>query len=139
MKLLRPVAKPAGWPPPRTRDETVERLDYGRARDPIGHEVHAWLGAAALVSIPFKTAPYSVLFPLVVLYAVIRLPTTWRTYAALLKDPLIWLLIAFAAWQALSMMWSCNPGAGLEEFGTLRVTGAKLSTNGTWSIPPKGK
>ncbi len=127
MKLFRPVEKPTAWPPPRTREATIVRLDYARRRDPIGHEAHAALGMITLASMPFSTAPYAILFPLLVLYAVIRLPTTWRTYPALLRDPLVWLLIAWAAWQSLSMLWSCDAGEGLESFGTLRVTGLTLA------------
>jgi len=115
------LAKPIAWPPPGSAAGVAATLRYARLRDPIGHRVHAVLAAAHALALPLSTAGSSITFALLVGYAVLRLPNTWRCYTALLRVPIIWALVLWTAWMALSLTWSTDPRQGFEELWTMRM------------------
>jgi O-antigen ligase len=121
MGLLRDVPKPAAWSPPRDEASVHDTLRYARRRDPIGHNIHTVLAAGYLSLLPLQTMPKDVAFAVLLAYALIRLPTTWRCYTALIRLPITWLLVAWAGWAALSLAWSADPRQGFDEFGAMRM------------------
>jgi O-antigen ligase len=70
---------------------------------------------------PLATFPKDLAFIFLVGYALIRLPNTWRCYAAVIRDRLVWAVLAWGAWLAVSMAWSVDSGEGFKEFKTFRV------------------
>ena len=115
------LAKPIAWPPPGSAAGVAATLRYARLRDPIGHRVHGVLAAAHVLTLPLSTAGSSLTFALLVGYAVLRLPNTWRCYTALLRVPIVWALALWTAWMALSLTWSADPRQGFEELWTMRM------------------
>lgn len=122
VRLYRPIAFiPPAWPPPADEASVFETLDYARQRDPLGHGTHVALAALHLIMLPLAHAPGAISFGILVTYAAMRLPATWRCYSALLRQPLLWLMILFVAWFSLSVLWSADKAEGLDEMGALRM------------------
>jgi O-antigen ligase len=115
------LAKPSAWPPPRGNDAISATLRYARQRDPIGHRLHLLLALAHVFTLPLSTAGSSVTFALLLVYAILRLPSTWRCYTALLRVPIVWVLVLWTGWMALSLAWSPDPRQGVEELWTMRM------------------
>jgi len=98
-----------------------ERFAEVRERDAVGHRVHVAFAMAHAFALPLAPAPEAIAFGLLVLYAVIRLPNTWRLYPRVLRAPA---LLAFAAWMAVhaaSILWSIDQAEGLTELKAFRV------------------
>ena len=91
-----------------------------RQRDDLPTRLHE---AAAIVTFFLLPMPTSVIeiaaAPIVVMFFVRAVPT-WRLWTPLWTHPLQAFCILFAAWVALGMIWSPDPGLGLEELGGLR-------------------
>ncbi|MHC5024529.1 MAG: O-antigen ligase family protein [Planctomycetota bacterium] len=122
MGLLRTdVPRPTAWPPPRAPEAVREAWAYAPRRDPVGHEVHAAIAALHLLTLPLATAASSITFALLLLYACLRAPTTWRASMALVRSPMSWAMIAWAGWFALGLAWSDHPGQGLDELQAARA------------------
>ncbi len=120
--LLRDVAnRPSAWPPPRNAEGVRAALEYARQRDPIGHWIHATLAALYLFLLPVATAPKDIAFAMLFGYACLRLHCTWRSYTYFLTDRLGWLLAAWTAWHAVSLLWSDAIWYGLDELKAFRV------------------
>jgi O-antigen ligase len=92
-----------------------------RERDAIGQKVHGVFAMIYLFLMPLATFPKDLAFIFLAGYAIIRLPNTWRCYTALLRDRLLWALLAWGAWLGISMAWSVDAGEGFKEFKTFRV------------------
>lgn len=123
-----PAAAPpiAAWPPPGEPRSFWALHAWVRERDPLGHRVHTALAALYLLLLPLATMPKEPAFALLLLYALLRLRHTWRLYSALLREPLTWALLAWAAWQAASMLWSREPVEGFDEFQAMRMLATPL-------------
>ena len=115
------LVKPNAWPPPHAPGEVAALLRYVRQRDPIGHRVHCAFAMVHLLTLPLITAGSSLTFAVLVGYALLRLPNTWRCYSSLLRVPLVWLLAAWIAWTALTAAWSPDPSLAITEWWTLRM------------------
>jgi O-antigen ligase len=74
-----------------------------------------------LFLLPVATAPKDIAFALLLGYACLRLHCTWRSYTCLLTDRLGWLLAAWTAWHAVSLLWSEAIPYGLDELKAFRV------------------
>jgi O-antigen ligase len=130
---------PSGWPPPRTRVAMAALLEDARRRDPIGHHVHTALAAIYVLLLVLTTAPKDIAFAILLVYALMRMPHTWRTYTFLVRDPMGALLIGWGLWQGISLAWSADRGQGLEEWRACRVLFTVIAiwpvvTNVAWLI-----
>ena len=99
----------------------AELLSQARQRDLIGHHVHVALGILYAMLLPLATAPKDIVWTLLVIWCVVRLPHTRVCYAPILRLRLVWLFLAWAGWHGLCCLWSSDPVAGLDEFGAFRV------------------
>ena len=123
MAWLRPVTPgPAGWPPPGDEQQTAATLRYARQRDPIGDRVQVAFVAIYLLTLALAgTSAKDIAWGSLAVCALARLPFIWRCYTVLLRDRLVWLLAAWAAWRLLSLFWSPNPAQGFDECAAARV------------------
>ncbi len=112
---------PPAWPPPRDEATIAASVDYARARDPIGHAVHTLLGCLYLGVAGLSTASESIAFVLLVGYAALRAPNLWRAWMPLIAAPVLWAMVAFFAWAALSLAWSPDIAAGRGVLGGSRA------------------
>lgn len=109
-------------PPLLAGDDAVLRsVADARERDPLGHRVHVALALTYLFTLPFATAPNAISFALLLGYALLRLPSTWRCHRPLGRMPILLALAGWVAWTALSIAWSSNPSQGADEIGAARV------------------
>ncbi len=104
--------------PKRSIDEA---LRYGREYDALGHHIHTVLALIYLVLLPLATAPKDWAFGLLVIWTLIRLPHTWRSYRAFFGLPLLWVTLAWVGWQATSFLWSQNLPQAWDEFKVQRM------------------
>ena len=123
MPWLGPVSsRPAAWPPPGDNEGAAATLRYARQRDPIGDTLQAAFAALYLLTLALAgTTAKDIAGAALATCAVARFPVIWRCYTVLLRDPLLWLFVAWAAWRTLSLVWSADRAAGLEELGAARV------------------
>lgn len=95
---------------------------HRRRADPLGHRVQLVL---AMICCFFLCWPTTVVefaaLPLLICFFV-QIKRMLPLIPALLKQPLLWLAVGWAAWQALTLLWSPDPQQGLSEMGRLRWT-----------------
>jgi O-antigen ligase len=89
--------------------------------DPVGHNVHTALAAVYLFLLPLATTPKDIAAGVLLVWTLVRLPRTWRGYPVLVRDGLLWLLVVWAAWHGLGLLWSPDAGAGWDELQAFRV------------------
>lgn len=112
---------------PQTRS-TISPLDpqsqlgfeRQHAADELGTRVHLVMAAVALAASAGPTSPPEIAWALLAVYSLVRLHNTWRCFPALLRQPQILMLFAFAAWQYLSVLWSPDRSEGLDHAGAAR-------------------
>ncbi len=122
MSLIdRTIPAPPAWPPPRDRAGVDAVIGFARRRDPVGDRVHAAFAYAYLVMLPLWIQGSAVTFALLVGYALLRAPSTWRCYPALLRMPVLGAFAAWIAWAAVAIAWSDDPGQGWDEVQAARV------------------
>ena len=126
--IRRVTPKPVAWPPPHPRDADAvnQTLAYARARDPYGDAIHTAYAMAYLFTLPLGTSPKDIVWAGLGICALVRFPFIWRCYTTLLRNPLAWLMVAWTAWQALSMAWSPDRAAGFDELAAFRVLAGPL-------------
>ncbi len=113
--------RPEAWPPPREAPPVAEALRYARRRDPFGDRVQSALGMLAMFLLPLGTTPKEYAWIALAVCGVLRFPFIWRCYTVLLRDALAWVLLAWSAWRAASMLWSPDPVSGFDEFANFRA------------------
>ena len=123
MAWLRPVSPvPVAWPPPGSERDTAATLQYARQRDPIGDRLQIAFAALYLLTLALAgTSAKDIAWASLAGCTLARLPFIWRCYTVLLRDRLVWLLAAWAAWRLMSLLWSSNPAQGLDECAAARV------------------
>lgn len=95
-------------------------FDLQRRRDPFGLRLHEWVATLWFFLVPwFISAVEFAMVPLAVAL-LLRLPHLWRLRASWLTQPLVLLLVAWAAWLSLSLTWTLDSRAGYNEVGGLR-------------------
>ncbi|MHC5005258.1 MAG: O-antigen ligase family protein, partial [Planctomycetota bacterium] len=109
----------------------AEELRRAREADPLGHRVHLALALLYAFLLALSTAPKDVAFGLLLVCAVARLGRTWRCYRPVVRDRLIWLLLAWTAWQAASTAWSPDPMQGMVELRAFRFV---LTAFALWPV-----
>lgn len=119
--INRDLPAPDVWPPLRAGEAIRAAVRYARERDPVGHRVHIALACLYAAMLPLSTGPKDIAFILLVGYALIRLPNTWRAYPAVLRWALVWATIGWTIWQGITILWSADPGEGLSSLRAFRV------------------
>jgi len=117
---------------PYTKPHWIDaEIAKAAARDPFGHRLHILFALFWLILVP---GPVSVvqfagigLLVVGVLRAYI-IHRTWRSFGC---HPMLWLLAAWTAWQALSLSWSLDPGHGRMELAQNRWVYVMWMT---WSV-----
>lgn len=92
-----------------------------RARDPAGDRVHIAAAVLFMACLPLAPAPSAIAFAVLATVSAIRAPRTMPAYRVLLRDPVGWLLIAWTALTALSLLWTRNAAQGGAELGAFRM------------------
>ncbi|MEE8155590.1 MAG: hypothetical protein V3T53_11615, partial [Phycisphaerales bacterium] len=118
---LRDAPKPASQPTTGIGGGMAQTWSDCRLRDPIGHYVHTAFALCYVLLLPLATAPKDIAWAALAVTTLARLPRIHRCFAAPCRDRLIWLLFAWAAWHGISILWSADPAAGLDEWGAFRV------------------
>ena len=118
---LRNASKPASQPTTGIAGGLAETWSDCRLRDPIGHYVHTAFALCYVLLLPVATAPKDIAWAALAITTVARLPRIHRCFKAPCRDRLIWLLLAWAAWHGISILWSADRAAGLDEWGAFRV------------------
>jgi O-antigen ligase len=77
--------------------------------------MHLVAGCLWLMLLGVSRGAEGVAFGLLMAVAVIRLPVTWRIYARLVDATPFLLLLCFALWQSLSVLWSQAKGVGIND------------------------
>lgn len=111
---------PRAWPPPRDPDAIADLVEYAERRDPVGHLVHVALACLYAFCLGLSTAAETVAFVLLVGYAAVRLPNTWRTLTPWATSPVVVCVTALVAWAALSGLWVADRGDWRDALGALR-------------------
>lgn len=111
---------PLAWHP--YLDPERVRIDLGHVArtDRVGHRVHVILAAAWCFLLPWPTTVVELAAVPLIAFALLRLPRAWRAWGSFIVQPAILSLLVFAAWMALSLVWSCNRHHGLDELATFR-------------------
>ena len=99
----------------------TETFSDCRLRDPFGHSVHTAFALCYVLLLPIATAPKDIAWAALAVTTLARLPRIHRCFKAPSRDRLIWLLLAWAAWHSISILWSADRAAGLDELGAFRV------------------
>lgn len=110
---------PPAWP--GDEQSIADALRWTRLHDPYGHQLHNGFAMLYMLLLPWITAPKDVAFVLLVGYAMIRLPNTWRCYGPLVRSPLTWAFVAWIAWCATTALWSRDPEQAWDELSAMRV------------------
>lgn len=81
---------------------------------------YVWTGVLAgmLVTMPTSLAEIAIIPPALFFFPMCAV--TWPLWRETLRRPAMLFLLAFTGWLALGLLWSNNPGLGIEEFGNLR-------------------
>ena len=116
------IPKPKAWPPPRDgTGQANELFAYGYKRDPIGDKLHTWFACLFMACLPLDTVPTTIAAWALFIYSAMRLSSTWRTLVPLYNSTIFRLVLAWAAWSLLSILWSSNQTAGLDHARALRM------------------
>ncbi|MEX2218076.1 MAG: O-antigen ligase family protein [Phycisphaerales bacterium] len=99
-------------------------------RDPVGHWVHLALAVGFCFFLPWPTSFVDIASIPVAVFSLIRLPNIWRTWGSLAVQPVFLGLVAWAVWQALSLLWSADPRQGMKELEANRWIGV------VWALWP---
>ena len=102
------------------RDRLDELFAARRSADELGTRVYVALACVFMVGIsgPMSFAEFAGL-PVAICF-LIHIKRTFRIWSLAFVDPRFYLLVALAAWMAISLLWSGDARQGYEEFGALR-------------------
>lgn len=115
------IPSPSAWPPPPGTAAAQALLRAAREADPIGHRIHVLLAALYLATLPLATSGKDIGFALLAVCAIVRLPRTWRCYTPLFREPLLWVVLVWCAWQGIAIAWSGDPNEGFKSLRAFRV------------------
>ena len=118
---LSDAPKPASQPTAGIAGGMADTWSDCRRRDPVGHFVHTAFALCYVLLLPLATAPKDIAWAALVVTTAARLPRIHRCFKTPSRDPLIWLLLAWAAWHGISILWSPDRAAGLDEWGAFRI------------------
>ncbi len=92
-----------------------EAFEFQFKRDALGHRIHTIIAITTMIGIcgPTVVAEFA-LIPLTV-YSAIRVLNVWRCWVIAALSPVGLLLIAFALWAWLSLLWTEDLKQGVDE------------------------
>ncbi len=90
-----------------------------RAVDPLGDRVHLTLTCLAALAVAADTGPAEIAFLALLVCFLARLPRIARCLRPFFRKPLVWLVLAWSTYAALSLAWSPDARQGTDEL--LRV------------------
>jgi O-antigen ligase len=99
----------------------ADPFESARRLDVRGHRIHVAAAALYCFSVAIAQAPEGISLGLLLFMAVVRLRFTWRTYALVLRQPVVIAFSAWAAWTALSLAWTPDVQQGIDELQDFRV------------------
>ncbi len=98
----------------------VRAFDRQRAIDPFGLRVHTVIGALWCLFLGAPISPSQLAgIPLAAAF-LIRIHRHWATFLRLIIQPPMLILLVWAAWAALSLLWSPDPSLGFDQASTVR-------------------
>ncbi len=112
---------PSVWPPPHDAAGVFDAIRYCRRHDPVGHQIHTVMALLFFFTLPFATAPSGITFAGLAAIAILRIPHTRYCYTSILRMPIAWLVAAWIAFFAMSVLWSPDQATGLQELGAART------------------
>jgi hypothetical protein len=115
------IPKPKCWPPPKDAEGVQKLMAYGFQRDPIGDKIHTIFACLFMFCLPIDTVPSAAASAILIGYAVLRLPTTWRTITPALNSKIFMFLIAWTGWSVVTILWSSDRLVGLDHAKALRM------------------
>jgi O-antigen ligase len=114
-------SRPAPLSDWHTPEGVSAALHDARMRDPLGHQVHTGLAVLFMFALPLSTAPKDFAFGALLIWAIIRLPHTWRSYRAIITTPVLAAMLAWTMWHFITLLWSTDIRQGLDEIGAQRM------------------
>ena len=104
-----------------SRTDLATELARVRERDAIGHAAHAIVASIAIFLQPIANAPANVGFVLLCIMGALRVHRLWRAWALMFREWFWLLLVAWAAWTGITVLWSEMPDYGLRQWGAFRA------------------
>jgi len=99
----------------------AESLDDGSLASGLRARLHLAAALLHLALVPLSTSGATASYVLLAVTWAARLPTQRRDLQSLLRQPLVVVLIAWGTWATLSLLWSSDPEAGLDQLRALRM------------------
>jgi O-antigen ligase len=103
------------------RAELAAEIARVRERDANGHAAHALVAALAIFMQPIANAPANIGFGLLAAMCALRVHRLWRVWALMFRDWFWVLLVAWALWTGVTLLWSENVGYGARQWGGFRA------------------
>ena len=103
------------------RTDLATEIARVRERDAIGHAAHALVATVAVFLQPIANAPANVGFVLLCIMGALRIHRLWRAWALMFREWFWLLLVAWAAWTGITLLWSEAPDYGLRQWGAFRA------------------
>lgn len=119
------------WPAPRDPRLVAELLDAAERRDPAGHAVHLVLAGLFCVFGGLATSTLEISAGILLVFAALRLPHTWRTYPPTLCTAIALSFAAWIGWNATTIAWSRNVVTGYEQLASSRML---LAVYALWPV-----
>lgn len=90
------------------------------SRDAFGHRLHLAFALLFCFLLPWPMSIVQVAGVPLIIFFIVRTPHIWRTWGSFGVQPLFLAVVAFTAWQALSLVWSPDLKQGLRELSSNR-------------------
>jgi hypothetical protein len=104
-----------------SRTDLATELAKVRERDAIGHAAHALVATLAVFLQPIANAPANVGFVMLCIMGALRVHRLWRAWALMFREWFWLLLVAWAAWTGITLLWSEAPDYGLRQWSAFRA------------------
>ena len=104
-----------------SRTDLATELAKVRERDAIGHAAHALVASVAIFLQPIANAPANVGFVLLCVMGALRVHRLWRAWALMFREWFWLLLVAWAAWTGITLLWSEDASYGLRQWSAFRA------------------
>jgi O-antigen ligase len=103
------------------RGELAAEIARVRERDANGHVAHAIVATLAIFMQPIANAPANIGFGMLVAMCALRVHRLWRVWALMFREPFWLLLVAWAAWTGITLLWSEDVAYGARQWGGFRA------------------
>ena len=91
-----------------------------RQADPLGDRIHFVIALLTCLAVASDTAPTEIAFAALSACFLVRLPHIYRFFHSFFRQTLVWIIIFWAAYAALSLLWSIDRPQGLQELLRIR-------------------